>query len=91
MADESRDLEDGWREWRDAACNFSVRPVRDSLARIKNYLRSKETLELECKVIKHPNACAACVANEKCELVPLHHYCRCRRGVAFTAKRIQTR
>lgn len=90
MAAQGEEITADWRKVRDGVCNFTVTPVRDTVARLKKYLNADEALELECKVIKHPDACPACAANERCEDIPLHHWCRCRRGVAFTAKRIQS-
>lgn len=89
MADD--DIDADWRAWRDANCLFSVRPIRDTVSRLKAFLNPDDVLELECKVIKHPDACPACAGNDRCEAIPIHHYCRCRRGVAFTAKRIETK
>lgn len=31
-----------------------------------------------CRVIKHPDCCVLCAANNDCRLLPLHWNCRCR-------------
>jgi hypothetical protein len=57
-------------------CLFSteVQGVRDAL----KCLDLDHLLKLGCRVIKHPNCCALCAANNDCTKIPMHVRCRCK-------------
>ena len=59
----------------DAACLFSVEVQGAEDA--KRELHPDNVLEMGCRVIKHPDCCILCAANEDCARIPLHFNCRC--------------
>lgn len=79
MGDEIRDLDSDWRAWRDAFCEFTVNLVPESVAAIKAMLDPKNVLTTGCEVVKHADCCLLCRDNEKCERLPVHPNCRCKR------------
>lgn len=61
--------------WDDPECYFPIRVVGldDALESINPEAFS----ELACRVIKRPDCCALCAANEDCRRIPLHVRCHC--------------
>ena len=51
---------------------------------VKKQLDPQRLTEFDCKVIKHPDCCAPCAANNDCEKLPMHVGCRCRRDDFLT-------
>jgi hypothetical protein len=42
-------------------------------------------LDTGCRVIKHPDCCVLCAANNDCRRLPMHFRCRCRPEGYLTA------
>lgn len=62
----------------DAACLFQAAVDRSQADDIKRQMDLDQLMELGCKVVKHPDCCAPCAANNDCERLPMHIQCRCR-------------
>lgn len=68
----------GWQD--DARCRIAVVIAKDTQAMLEDLL-NPEKLEkkCECRVVKHPDACSKCRANNDCKEIPMHPKCRCVR------------
>lgn len=71
--------------WDDQRCVLSVNFARDTLPALKAMLEFGNATHAGCRVIKHPGACAICVANNDCAKIPLHVQCRCKPEPYLTA------
>jgi hypothetical protein len=60
----------------DAACLFLIEV--EGADDVKRKLDPKIALETGCRVIKHPDCCVLCAANNDCTRIPLHWQCRCK-------------
>jgi hypothetical protein len=67
-----------------AKCLFTAAVTAASVAAVRKLLNPKHILDHGCRVIKHPNACARCVANNDCTKIPLHPHCRCKPEMYLT-------
>lgn len=45
---------------------------------VKRMLDPENIVDVGCRVLKHPDCCVLCAANNDCTRVPLHFNCRCR-------------
>jgi hypothetical protein len=59
-------------------CLFFAGVTSDSVRQVKKFLDYRKVMNLCCRVIKHPNCCVLCAANNDCTKVPMHVRCRCR-------------
>lgn len=62
----------------DAACQYSIVVNSQSVEDVKKSLDFKVLTSLGCRVLKHPNCCVLCAANNDCARLPMHWNCRCR-------------
>ena len=60
----------------DGECYFPIKVEGSDDA--KRELQPELALSLGCRVMKHPDCCVLCAANNDCDLIPLHWNCRCR-------------
>lgn len=81
-------LDGDWRKWDKAICEFYASPTPDSLAAIKALLNPEKVLGTGCKVVRHPDCCLLCRENEKCENIPVHPNCRCKREPTLSSASI---
>lgn len=66
-------------EFIDPRCLFYVEFTRESREEVKKMLDPPNILTgLGCRVVKHPDCCVLCAANEACERLPMHFRCRCK-------------
>lgn len=68
----------------DAACLFQAAVDKSQQNDIKKMLDLDNLMDMDCKVIKHPDCCAPCAANNDCNKLPMHIQCRCRRNDFLT-------
>jgi hypothetical protein len=59
-------------------CLFTAGVTPESVRDALKCLDFDDLLRLGCRVIKHPNCCALCAANNDCTKIPLHVRCRCK-------------
>lgn len=66
-------------DWRDdPRCQVTAAVDPATVASLEELLDPKNIeSKCECRVIKHPNCCALCRANNDCKLIPMHIRCRC--------------
>jgi hypothetical protein len=81
MADE---LNADWRTWDKAICEFYISPTPASLAAVKALLNPDNVMGTGCEVERHPDCCLLCRENQRCENIPVHPNCRCRRKGTLT-------
>lgn len=62
----------------DAACQYSIAVSRESSDDVKKSLDIDQLMSLGCRVIKHPDCCVLCAANNDCARLPVHWNCRCK-------------
>lgn len=62
----------------DAACQYSVVVNRQSVDEVTKSLDMDVLTGLGCRVLKHPDCCVLCAANNDCARLPMHWNCRCR-------------
>ena len=62
----------------DPRCTYSASVSKSSLAEAKRLLEAVQKLEMGCRVIKHPDCCVLCAANNDCGRLPVHYNCRCK-------------
>jgi hypothetical protein len=62
----------------DPRCFFAAEPDHEAAARVLKALGSEGLLKTGCRVVKAPDCCVLCAANDDCARVPLHPRCRCR-------------
>jgi len=60
----------------DTACVFFLRV--SGADEIKKMLDPEKLTKTGCRVVKHPDCCVLCAANNDCARVPLHYNCRCK-------------
>jgi hypothetical protein len=68
-------------KWDDVKCEFVVCPDEEKSREVKadlEKIRDYPITGFGCKVIKHPDACILCVANDDCDRLPVHVKCRCK-------------
>lgn len=61
----------------DPRCMVSIEFTRES-ADLMKMLDPDNLLRTGCRVIKHPDCCILCAANEDCSRLPVHINCRCK-------------
>jgi hypothetical protein len=62
----------------DRRCVIGIKAATDAVAVLKAMLSPTNVLDSGCRVRKHPDACALCVANNDCSRLPVHVNCRCQ-------------
>lgn len=68
----------------DAACTYQAVVDEKKADDLKRMLEPDDLMRMDCRVIKHPDCCAPCRANNDCERLPMHVQCRCRRDDYLT-------
>lgn len=68
----------------DARCMFSAAPDQKQAEDVKRQLDPEELMSTDCRVIKHPDCCVLCAANDDCDRIPMHVMCRCQRDDYLT-------
>lgn len=59
----------------DPRCFFSAEVDHEAAAQVVKALGSEGLLKTGCRVVKHPNCCVLCAANDDCGRIPLHVHC----------------
>jgi hypothetical protein len=60
----------------DDACVFFTRVSQAD--EVMKMLDPRQITALGCRVIKHPDCCVLCAANNDCDRLPVHVRCRCK-------------
>jgi hypothetical protein len=67
--------------WDPVKCKFHItfdhKPISEA-QELLDKVYDKARTGLGCRVVKQPGACAVCVANDDCTMLPRHIQCRCR-------------
>lgn len=67
----------------DPDCTYSIGLSKASYDAAMDEL-DERNLEARCRVIKHPQCCVLCAANNDCTKLPVHFRCRCRPEMYLT-------
>lgn len=62
----------------DPRCIYTIRVLESSAQEVFKALDPETLTKLGCRVLKHPDCCVLCAANNDCTRVPLHFRCRCK-------------
>jgi hypothetical protein len=65
--------------WYDPDCLFIFFLPENALKAVEESLAIENITKVGCRVLKHPDACVLCVANDDCSRLPMHDNCRCTR------------
>lgn len=64
--------------WYDPDCLFIFFLPDEAMKEVRLSLDIENLTKVGCRVIKHPDACVLCVANDDCSRLPIHVNCRCK-------------
>jgi hypothetical protein len=62
----------------DAECSFSISVSSSDMDDTMKQLDPEFLVRAGCRVIKHPDCCVLCAANNDCARLPVHYQCRCK-------------